>query len=102
MHKLPAADAAARESGLARKSRPTNLAPLAKAVLRAAREMTVQMKLSDETFAALKQGLDNDQFVDLVMTISFYTGVVRLLAALQIDVEEDYQQYLKEFPLPKG
>jgi len=58
--------------------------------------------LADETFAALKQGLDNEQLIDLVMTISFYTGVVRLLAALQIDVEEDYQQYLKEFPLPKG
>ena len=82
--------------------RPTNLAPLAKAVLRAAREMTVQMTLSDETFAALKQGLDNDQLVDLVMIISFYTGVVRLLAALQIDVEEEYEQYLKEFPLPKA
>jgi len=25
---------------------------------------------------------------------------VRLLAALQIDVEEDYGKYLKEFPLP--
>ena len=83
-------------------NRPTNLAPLAKAVLRAAREMTVQMTLSDETFAALKQGLDSEQLVDLVMTISFYNGVVRLLAALQIDVEEEYEQYLKEFPLPKA
>jgi alkylhydroperoxidase family enzyme len=81
-------------------NRPTNLLPLAKAVLRAAREMTVQMTLSDDTFAVLKQGLDKDQLVDLVMTISFYTGVVRLLAALQIDVEEEYQQYLQEFPLP--
>ena len=34
------------------------------------------------------------------MVISFYCGVVRLLAALQIDVEEDYEKYVKEFPLP--
>jgi hypothetical protein len=26
---------------------------------------------------------------------------VRVLAALQIDVEHDYLQYLDEFPLPK-
>jgi len=83
-------------------NRPTNLAPLAKAVLRAAREMTTQAAVSDQTFAALKQELDNEQLVDLVITISFYTGVVRLLAALQVDVEEDYLPYLKEFPLPKG
>jgi alkylhydroperoxidase family enzyme len=81
---------------------PTSLAPLPKAVLRAAREMTTQANVSDETFAALKQGLDNGQLVDLMITISFYTGVVRLLAALQIDVEEDYLPYLKEFPLPKA
>jgi hypothetical protein len=33
------------------------------------------------------------------MVISFYCGVVRLPGALQIDVEEDYEKYLKEFPL---
>jgi hypothetical protein len=33
------------------------------------------------------------------MTVAFYCGVVRLLASLQIDVEEDYLRYLQEFPL---
>ncbi|HZP91288.1 MAG TPA: carboxymuconolactone decarboxylase family protein [Burkholderiales bacterium] len=80
--------------------RPTRLEPLAKAVLRAARELTLGPTVSDETFAALKGGLDNGQLADLMLAISFYTGVVRLLSALQIDVEEDYQRYLKEFPLP--
>ena len=55
---------------------------------------------TDETYEKLKQGLDNERIVDLLMVISFYCGVVRLLAALQIDVEEDYEKYLKEFPLP--
>src|SRR5690348_16552977 len=37
---------------------PTQLEPLAKAVLRAAREMTVDLRISEETFAELQRGLD--------------------------------------------
>ncbi len=76
------------------------LPPLARAVLRAARELAAGPSLSDATFAELRQGFDAECLVDLIMTISFYCGVVRLLAALQIDVEEDYLHYLREFPLP--
>ena len=79
---------------------PTDLSSLERAVLRAARELTAQPNLSDATFAELKTGFDNERLVDLLLTISFYCGVVRLLAALQIDVEDDYVQYLREFPLP--
>jgi alkylhydroperoxidase family enzyme len=78
----------------------TAFTPLEKAVLRAARELTAQPSLSDETYAGLKAALDNEKIIDLLMVISFYCGVVRLLAALQIDVEQDYEKYLKEFPLP--
>jgi alkylhydroperoxidase family enzyme len=81
--------------------RPTALEPLAKAVLRAAREMTTDMAVSDATFATLRQGLDDERLTDLVMTIAFYNGVVRLLATMQIDVEDHYLRYLDEFPLPK-
>ena len=81
--------------------RPTSLDPLAKAVLRAAREMTVDLAVSDETFAALRQGLDTERLTDLVVTISFYNGLVRLLETMRVDVEEDYLPYLEEFPLPK-
>src|SRR5260370_28897147 len=77
------------------------LEPLAKAVLRAAREMTTNMAVSDATFAELRQGLDTECLTDLVITIAFYNGVVRLLATMQIDVEDDYLHYLDEFPLPK-
>lgn len=80
--------------------RQTRLEPLAKAVLRAAREMTLDLGLSDGTFAALRSSLDNERVTDLILTIAFYNGVVRLLAALQIDVEESYLRYLDEFPLP--
>jgi alkylhydroperoxidase family enzyme len=77
------------------------LEPLAKSVLRAAREMTTAMAVSDATFAALRTGLDEECLTDLVITIAFYNGVVRLLATMQIDVEDDYLHYLDEFPLPQ-
>jgi alkylhydroperoxidase family enzyme len=80
--------------------RPSTLEPLAKAVLRAAREMTRDLAISEATFAALRAELDNERLVDLVMTIAVYNGVVRLLATLRIDVEPEYQRYLEEFPLP--
>jgi alkylhydroperoxidase family enzyme len=78
----------------------TGLSPLAKAVLQAARELTAAPDLSDATFTELRKGLDNEQIVDLLLTISFYAAVVRVLSALQIDVEDDYLPYLREFPLP--
>jgi len=80
----------------------THLEPLAKAVLRAAREMTVDLRISDETFAALQRELDNERLTDLVVAIAFYNGLVRLLETMQVDVEEDHLYYLEEFPLPKA
>jgi alkylhydroperoxidase family enzyme len=81
--------------------RPTKFEPLAKAVLRAAREMTTELSVADETFTALQQELDNERLTDLMVTIAFYNGLVRLLETMQVGVEEDYLPYLDEFPLPK-
>jgi alkylhydroperoxidase family enzyme len=80
--------------------RTTALDPLAKLVLRGAREMTERLEMSDATYAALAKELSNAHMIDLVMTVAFYNGVVRLLATLKIDVEPDYQPYIKDHPLP--
>jgi len=80
--------------------RATQLDDMAKMVLRAAREMTQDGAMSDATFAALQQKLGNERIVDLTITIAFYNAVVRVLATLQIDVEDDYMPYLRQFPLP--
>ena len=80
--------------------KPTPLDDMAKTVLRAAREMTNDGAMSDATFAALQKALGNEQVVDLTVTIGFYNAVVRVLATLQIDVEDDYMPYLRQFPLP--
>lgn len=82
--------------------RPTALEPLAKAVLRAARDMTRDLAISDETFAVLRQGLDDERLTDLLITIAYYNGLVRLMAAMQIDVEDEYLAYLDQFPLPNA
>jgi alkylhydroperoxidase family enzyme len=82
--------------------RATSFDSLAKAVLRAAREMTTELSPSEETFAELRRELDNERLTDLMVTISFYNGLVRLLEAMQVDVEDDYLAYLDNFPLPKS
>ncbi|MGE0669243.1 MAG: carboxymuconolactone decarboxylase family protein [Sphingomonadales bacterium] len=78
----------------------TGLDPLAKAAIRAAREMTTDLTVSDDTFALLLGELGTERLVDLILAIATYNGVVRILGALQIDVEDDYQVYLEKFPLP--
>jgi alkylhydroperoxidase family enzyme len=80
--------------------KPAKLDPLAKSVLLAAREMTSDGAMSDASFATLQKALGNEQVVDLTITVAFYNAVVRVLATLQIDVEEDYMPYLRQFPLP--
>ncbi|MBV8168210.1 MAG: carboxymuconolactone decarboxylase family protein [Alphaproteobacteria bacterium] len=81
--------------------KPTALEPAAKLVLRAAREVTQNLAMSDATYAALAKSYDAALLIDLTLTIGFYNAVVRILATLQIDVEPDYQPYLDKYPLPK-
>jgi hypothetical protein len=38
---------------------------------------------------------------DPALTISLCNAVVRALATLQIDIEDDYKRYLDEYPLPR-
>src|SRR5262249_25477346 len=49
--------------------RPSVLEPLAKIVLKAAREMTTDLAISEATFATLRESFDNERLTDLVLTI---------------------------------
>jgi len=80
--------------------KPTGLDALTRTVLLAAREMTIAGGMTDATFATLQSALGHEQVVDLTLTIGFYNAVVRVLATLQIDVEDEYAPYLQQFPLP--
>lgn len=78
----------------------SSLDPLARAVLRATREMTERLTLSDDTFATLSRALDAESLIDLLIAIGEYNGMVRIMAALQVDLEPEFLTYLERFPLP--
>jgi alkylhydroperoxidase family enzyme len=80
--------------------KPTGLEPLAKAILRGAREMTRDIGMSEATFAEIRQHLSDEHMTDLVLTIAFYCAVVRVLATMKIDNEPSYKEVLKQYPIP--
>jgi alkylhydroperoxidase family enzyme len=84
----------------ATEGREHGLGDVEAAVLRAARQITADKKPDAATWAELEAALGRPRLVDLVIVISFYNAVIRILATLQIDVEPDYERYLEEFPLP--
>ena len=78
----------------------SGLEPLARAILKGAREMVRELAMSDATFAEIKQELSDEQMTDLVLTIAFYCAVVRVLATMQIDNEPTYKEVLQQYPIP--
>ena len=78
----------------------SKLEPVAKVILKGAREMTRDMAMSEATFAEIKRELSNEQMVDLVLTIAFYCAVVRVLATMKIDNEPYYKEVLQQYPIP--
>jgi len=78
----------------------TTLDATARLVLKAAREVFHGPGVAYDTFAALRAAMDTESVMDLVLASAFYCAVVRVLASLEIDVEESYMPYLRRFPLP--
>ena len=78
--------------------RTTHLAALDRLALRATREMTLDGAVSAASFEALRAHFDNAGLVNLVMTMSMYNAVVRLLSSLEIAVEDEYLPLLAQYP----
>lgn len=78
----------------------THLGPVELAVLDAARSLTDDIDLPQEIFDRLSQALSAEQLVDLLVAIGEYNGLVRVMAAIEIDLEPEYETYLTRFPLP--
>ena len=57
-------------------------------VIQYAAQMTLDVKVSDSVFAALREQLDTTQIVELTSAIAAYNMVARFLVALQITPEE--------------
>jgi alkylhydroperoxidase family enzyme len=75
--------------------KPSRLEPLARAILKGAREMVRGLAMSDSTFAEIKKQLCDEHMTDLVLTIAFYCAVVRVLATMKIDNEPYYKEVLR-------
>ena len=56
----------------------------------AAAEEIVAAGLSDAGFAALRESFDDSEVVELVLLVTHYLAVSRVIASLGIDVEPDY------------
>jgi alkylhydroperoxidase family enzyme len=58
-----------------------------KAILRYTDEETKNIRVKDETFAAVRAILTEEAVVELTTTIGYYSMVCRILEALQVELE---------------
>ncbi len=64
-----------------------SLGPVETLVIRYAAQMTLDVKVSDEVFDALRQHFDTTQIVELTSAIATYNMVARFLVALGVSPE---------------
>ena len=77
----------------------SGLEPLARLVMRAAREMALGHAAHRDTMIELAAALSPAHLVDLIFTLSFYVGFGRLTASFDVQVEDDRKALLRKFPM---
>jgi alkylhydroperoxidase family enzyme len=78
----------------------TPLPELDRAVLKAARDITLELSLSDETWALLEEQLGRERLLELVLAITYYNHVVRVAAVLKLDIDEEARLPMDRYPPP--
>ncbi|MGD0352934.1 MAG: carboxymuconolactone decarboxylase family protein [Dehalococcoidia bacterium] len=68
-----------------------------RAVLQYTEEVTLNVKVSDSTFANLKRFFDDPAIVKLTATIGYYGMVSRILVALQIELEPGEKAFIPKY-----
>jgi AhpD family alkylhydroperoxidase len=63
-----------------------------RAVMALARESTTKVQVSDAAWAAAAEHLDDQQMVELTMTIAWYNSGVRIMGLLDIELEPGYRR----------
>ena len=61
-----------------------------RAVMRLAKESTLQVEVSDETWRAAADRLTTQQMIELSLSIAWYNSGVRIMGLLDIDLEDNY------------
>ena len=60
-----------------------------RAVMRYAAEATSNVRVSDQTFEALRAFLDSRRIMELAMNVAFYNAVVRIIVPIGVELEAD-------------
>ena len=58
-----------------------------RAIVRYAREATLSLNVSDETWSALRRHLSVREAMDVVMAVAWYNAVARMLLPMEIEME---------------
>jgi 4-carboxymuconolactone decarboxylase len=68
--------------------RSPNFSDEERTVLQYTDEVTVDVKVTDKTFDALRKYLNEDNIVDLTISIAYWGMAARILVALQVDIDK--------------
>jgi alkylhydroperoxidase family enzyme len=79
---------------------PSVLTEHERALLRAARELTQSSVISASTWAELRRTMSESELVELSVIVGFYNMTVRIIQAVELEVEDDYVGYLAQLPGP--
>jgi alkylhydroperoxidase family enzyme len=63
-----------------------------RAIVRYAREATVSLKVSEETWSALRKHFSVRETMDVVMAVAWYNAVARVLLPMEIEMEDWYER----------
>ena len=63
-----------------------------RAIVRYARETTLSLKVSDETWSALRTHFSVREAMDVVMAVAWYNAVARVLLPMEIEIEAWHQR----------
>lgn len=73
-----------------------------RAVLQYTDEETNDVRVSDKTFAAVREFLSEKEVVELTITIGFYNMVSRILESMQVELEDPEGQAHNRVPALSG
>jgi alkylhydroperoxidase family enzyme len=63
-----------------------------RAIIRYAREATLSLKVSDDTWSALRRHLSEREAMDVVMAVAWYNAVARMILPLEVEMEDWYER----------
>jgi len=63
-----------------------------RAIVRYAREATLSLQVSDETWSALRRHFSVRETMDVVMAVAWYNAVARILLPMEIEMEDWYKR----------